>query len=156
MIELPIEKPELYQYSPHQNGMLLLDTVEAYDLDSVSLHSSVTVSPQSGFYNVHNNVIPIWVSFEYMAQNIAVLSGINYKIKGELPKIGFILSVTNFKTFKDSFNNGEKITISVQQEYREGDIAVFNGQSFVNQELYCSTTLTVIEASSELMDKFKN
>lgn len=155
MITLPCRKPDLYNYSPHQGPMLLLDQVDRYDLQRYTLESSVCIKPDSEFYNNETGNMPIWISFEYMAQSIAALSGIASKLNSQNPKIGFIVGIRGFESFRDGYKPEDIVTIKVSQNFREGDVAVFDGETYVNDVLYSIATLNVVENNPELLDKWR-
>ncbi len=153
MIKTPISKPELFNYSPHQGLMLLIDRLLDYSLDDVYCKSAVDVSEQSTFFEAESGVIPCWVAFEYMAQNIALLSGISSVAKGEKPKIGFIMAIRDFTTYRHGFAPGSEVDIFVNQIFRDGDVAVFEGKALVNNEEYARGTLSTISANKDLINK---
>lgn len=154
MITLPCTKPELYKYSPHQNRMLLLDQVDSYDMDTHSLQSSLKICEDSEFFCKESGAVPTWISFEYIAQSIALLSGIANKEEGIEPKIGFIMAVRDFKSFADGFRLGSRLEISVEENFRSGDIAVFNGVVKCNDSVCATTVINVVENNQELVDRW--
>ena len=156
MISLPCKKPELYKYSPHQGRMLLLDQIDNFNMEESILESTVYVNMNSEFYNKETSYIPIWVSFEYMAQSIAVLSGINHKSNNDTPKIGFIISIRDFTSKRPGYKQGDEIHITVRQTFREGDLAVFEGATSVNGVLCSTAALSVIENNPELIERWKS
>lgn len=134
--------------------MLLIDQVNSYDLEKYVLESSVCVKPDCEFYNDGTDSVPIWISFEYMAQSIALLSGISSKLNGKDPKIGFIVGVRGFKSFRDGFKTGDCIVVKVTQSFRDGDVAVFEGETYINNILCSTATLNVVENNPELINKW--
>ena len=154
MISMPCKKPELYNYSPHRGRMALLDQVEQANLEKKTLEASLRVSLSSEFFNKKQGHIPIWISFEYMAQSIATLSGMINMAKGESPTIGFIMGVRNFIAHKAGFSPNDEVRVLVYQTFRDGDVAVFEGETMVDGFLYSSGTLSVIENSSGLLTRW--
>lgn len=155
MLTLPCEKPALYEYSPHKSRMLLLDRLDNYSTENSWIETSVHIKRNSEFFDQVIQGVPVWISFEFMAQSIALLSGINHRKKDEDPKIGFIMAVRNFQAEKDVFKENQRVSIKVEEVFREGNLAVFDGTSCVGDQLYSSTSLNVIEHSRELADKWK-
>jgi predicted hotdog family 3-hydroxylacyl-ACP dehydratase len=152
MISLPCKKPELYDYSVHKGRMLLIDQIEGYDFSSVELTSLIEIHRESEF--LHKDSMPVWVSFEYMAQSIALLSTLIHKDSNEEPQIGFIMNVRDFKALRPRFALGDRVMVRVKQTFKEGGIAVFDGETFVNGECYSRGVVTVIEKSQELLTKW--
>lgn len=79
---------------PHKGKMLLLDRVQSYSIETVTITTEIDISRDSFFYEEELGGVPAWVAFEYMAQSISALSGIYGRSKGEKPKVGFIMSVS--------------------------------------------------------------
>ena len=156
MITLPCSKPELFNYSPHQGRMLLLDQVVQYDLKEHSLQSKLLIDRDSEFYSSDFACVPVWISFEYMAQSIAVLSGISHKEEGNDPKIGFIMGVRDFNSFSDGFIPGNELTVSVSQSFRDGDVAVFDGVVMINEKICSTAVINVIENNQKLLERWKS
>lgn len=155
-LNLPIKKPELYNYSPHQKRMLLFDQVDNFNLDNSTLEASLTIKENSEFFNKNLNAVPTYISFEYMAQSIATLAGIGKTVINKEPKIGFIIGVREFISEQDGFNVGDNVKIKIKEIYRTDEVAVFEGESFVNGNLYTSATLNVVENSENILESWSN
>lgn len=155
MLELPCKKPELYQYSPHKSRMLLLDSLDQYSIEESWIETSVEITANVEFFDSDKKGVPVWISFEYMAQSIALLAGLVHRQNGIEPKIGFIMAFRNFIAEKEIFQQNQKVSIRVDEVFRDKNLAVFDGKSYVQGELYSKTTLNVIEHSQELMDRWK-
>jgi predicted hotdog family 3-hydroxylacyl-ACP dehydratase len=153
MINTPVTKPELFKYSPHKNLMLLLNRLEDYSLEHAYLKSSVDVTEQSTFFDAELGLIPCWIAFEYMAQNIALLSGISSILKDQQPQIGFIMALRDFITHHKGFTPGSRVTVQVQQIFRDGDVAVFEGKAAINGEEFAEGTISTISANDTLIKK---
>ncbi|MBN1799472.1 MAG: hypothetical protein JW822_12935 [Spirochaetales bacterium] len=153
MINTPVTKPELFKYSPHKNLMLLIDRLEDYSLEHAFLKSSVDVTEQSIFFDAESGIIPCWIAFEYMAQNIALLSGISSILKAQRPKIGFIMAIRDFITYQKGFAPGSRVTILVKQVFRDGDVAVFEGKASISKKEFAAGTLSTISANDTLIKK---
>lgn len=153
-MKVPCNKPELYEYSPHQGRMLLLDRVKKYSMEDKTIETEVDVTTASEFYRREEGIIPLWISFEYMAQSIGVLSGINYRDGGKEPKIGFIMGIRNFRGEAAGFTSGDRVTISVKQIFRDGEVAVFEGEASVDGKVYSTAVVNVIENNKEIIDKW--
>ncbi|MDA3810726.1 MAG: hypothetical protein PF518_10430 [Spirochaetaceae bacterium] len=154
MIFLPCRKPELYNYSPHKNRMLLIEQLDQYDLIENKLSSSIKITESSEFFCPSDNYVPVWISFEYMAQSIAILSGISHADDGDEPKIGFIIGVRDFKAAVPGFKPGDELVIFVEQTFRDGNVAVFNGEVLINDKVCSSAIINVIENNQELVNRW--
>ena len=64
---------QLDELIPHRPPMVLLDAVESFDPDALSLTARVTITPESLFCEPEG--VPNWVAIEYMAQTAAALVG---------------------------------------------------------------------------------
>lgn len=150
---LPLAKPELYACSPHQSPMLLLDRVLSYQEAPPSLEAELDVGPGSVFFDPARQLIPGWIGFEYIAQSIAVLAGLIQRVRGEEPRLGFIMGVRDFETFSEGFRLGDKVSVRIRQVFREGPVAVFEGDVLVKEQLAARGILNTIEADSETLKK---
>ncbi len=150
--QLPCRKPELLQYTPHQSRMLLLDQIDGYSIENPGIETSLRISEESEFFDQKEQKMPVWVSFEYLAQSIAALSSIAKAQDNEAPQIGFIMGIRDCEIHFPWYNSGELVCLRVEQDFREGDIAVFRGEARVGGELYFSGILSVVENNPELIE----
>lgn len=153
MINLPCKKPELYNYAPHKENMLLIDQVDNYDIKEFTINTSVFITPQSEFFNKENLSIPTYVSFEYMAQSIGILSGIFACELNAETKIGFILGIRDFIAHKNEFPENSIVEIFAKQIFKEGDISIFEGEAKVGDTVYSTATLTLAQANKQIIEK---
>lgn len=153
MIQLPIEKDVLESVAPHKSPMLLLDRIVNFDLDSFSCESEVFITPESMFFKPDDNIVPIWICFEYMAQTIAALSGISSVMKHEEPKVGFIMAVRDFKPSSRGFVHGTCVSIKVKQIFREGLVVAFSCTAAVDGLLVAEGIINAIEPDDELLQQ---
>lgn len=138
-------REEVDELVPHTGKMLLLDRINCFDLDEITIESQVDVSESCMFYNDDVQGVPSYVAFEYMAQSISALSGIYGRSRGMKPKEGFIMSVSNCKSDIPVFKNGEVVTIRVKQTMRVDMAVTFEGKAFVGDSLAVSATLCTVE-----------
>lgn len=141
----PIEKKELINRLPHKGKMFLLDRAVNIDYDQYSIETQVDVTPQSMFYDEAMGGIPSYVSFEYMAQSISALSGIANSLKDLPPRVGVILSVSDFKTNIPVLKAGTTVTINVCQQDLVDRVFSFNCTAHIGDTLVSSGKLTVME-----------
>jgi predicted hotdog family 3-hydroxylacyl-ACP dehydratase len=122
-----IERDELITLLPHKGKMFLLSRITAYDTIGRSLSAEYDITPDCLFYDPALGGVPAWVSFEFMAQGIAGLSGITSREKGDPPKMGCILSVSNIEILQPLLKAGTTARIEVQEDYTDNGISTFNG-----------------------------
>ena len=141
----PIEKDELITLLPHKGRMFLLNRVVEVDCDAYSIKTQVDVTAESMFYDEALGGIPSYVAFEYMAQSISALSGIDGRRKGLPPKVGVILSVSDFRTVVPVLAKGAVVTVSVCQQDIVDKVFSFNCAAYIGNTVVASGKLTVME-----------
>lgn len=144
-----IERPEIGNYLPHKDSMLLLDRIVEYDLEKPRLVSEVDVAERDLFYRKELGGIPAYVGFEYMAQSIAALSGVNTKARnGGEPKIGFIMSIRAFTTDVSSYPEGKTVSVSVTEIFREASVVSFECAVTLDRAVVTKAVVNAIEVES--------
>lgn len=78
------------------------------------LRSEVEIGPESLFSDERG--VPAWIGLEYMAQTIAAYAGLQERLVGKPPKIGFLLGTRNYSTNADYFVPGQTLTIRAEVE----------------------------------------
>ena len=141
----PIEKDELINLLPHKGRMFLLDRAVDVDCDKYSITTQVDVTESSMFYDEALGGIPSYVTFEYMAQSISALSGIDNRRRGLPPKVGVILSVSEFKSFIPVLKAGTTVTVLDCQQDVVDRVFSFNCTAYIGDTLVASGKLTVME-----------
>ena len=132
---------------PHKGKMFLLNRVQNYSLESVSITTEIDITRDDLFYEEELGGVPAWVAFEYMAQSISALSGIYGRSRGEKPKVGFIMSVNSFKASIPVFKVGETVVVTVRQMIRMDMAVTFDGTAKVGDTLAVSATLNTVEVA---------
>lgn len=140
-----IEKDELINLLPHKGRMFLLDRAIDVDYDDYSIKTQVDVTENSMFYDEALGGIPTYITFEYMAQSISALSGFANRRKGLPPKIGVILSVSDFKTFVPVLKVGSTVTVADYHQDAVDRVFTFNCTAHVGDTLVASGRLTVMD-----------
>ena len=141
----PIEKNELVNLLPHKGRMFLLDRAVDVDFEKYSIKTQVDVTKNSMFYDEGLGGIPSYVTFEYMAQSISALSGFANRRKGLPPKVGVILSVSDFKTFVPVLEAGTTVTVADYHQAVVDRVFSFNCTAHVGDTLVASGKLTVMD-----------
>lgn len=97
---------------PHSGKMSLLSRV--VDYGEGWLMSEIDITAESMFADDHG--VPAWIGLEYMAQTIAAYAGLQERIKGGAPKIGFLLGSRNYSANTDYFTRGQTIRVRTELE----------------------------------------
>jgi Predicted 3-hydroxylacyl-(acyl carrier protein) dehydratase len=148
MIDVFDTKESVSELVPHKGKMLLLDRVRDYDLKENSITTEVYISRDNLFYDEELGGVPAWVAFEYMAQSVSALSGLQGRTKGEKPKVGFIMSVSGFKADVPVFNVGEKVVVNVIENIRMDNAVTFEGSATVNGTLAVTAKINTVEVDN--------
>lgn len=110
---------------PHSGRMSLLSAILDHGDDW--LQAEVDICADSMFADARG--VPAWVGLEYMAQAIAAYSGLQERLRGERPKIGFLLGTRKYACNVDHFPIGQKIRVRVNSEMiGSNGLNVFNGE----------------------------
>lgn len=141
-------RESIEQLVPHSGKMLLLDRIKSYDLQGLQIDTEVDIQENSMFYDTDIKGIPTWVGFEYMAQSISALSGIYGKLNGQKPKLGFIMSINNYKAETPFFPEGATLSIHVQQVMRMDMAVTFDGYIQINNQKIATATLNTVEVEN--------
>ena len=145
MIDVFDTKELISELVPHKGKMLLLDRVRDYDLKENSITTEVDISRDNMFYEEELGGVPIWVAFEYMAQSVSALSGLQGRTKGEKTKVGFIMSVSGFNADVPVFKLGETVVVNVLEKTRNDNAVTFEGSATVNGTLAVTAKLNTVE-----------
>ena len=108
---------------PHSGKMSLLTSIVDYGEDW--LQAEVLISPDSMFVDDYG--VPAWIGLEYMAQTIAAYAGLQERLNGGIPKIGFLLGSRKYLCNADHFSMGQTLLLKVRPEMQvENGLDVFN------------------------------
>jgi predicted hotdog family 3-hydroxylacyl-ACP dehydratase len=105
--------------------MILID--EILDGGDGWVAAAVRVGEDTLFYQPGLGV-PAWVGIEYMAQTVALYSGICAKQSGKDIRLGFLLGTRRYHTATNFFRLGCLLKISVHEVWQDGNMAVFDCQ----------------------------
>ena len=144
-----IEKEELASLLPHRGRMLLLSGINGYNLEDRSLCAETRINPDCLFFDPAMGGVPAWVGFEFLAQAIAALSGLEGREKGEKPKIGFILSVSSLRIGLPFFRAGSTVQLRVKESGRMEQVFTFEGEIFSEGRKVLDGKLTIMETDDE-------
>ncbi len=111
---------------PHSGRMSLLSRI--VDYDEGWLLAEIDINSDSMFAD--DRGVPAWIGLEYMAQAIAAYAGLQERIQGGVPKIGFLLGSRNYSSSGDYFAHGHTFQVRVVL-----DMVADNGLNVFNCEL---------------------
>lgn len=143
-----IEQEELLSVIPHRGRMLLLNKVRNYNTKELSVEGEYCITEDCLFYDSAAKGVPVWVGFEFIAQAVSALTGIGYRERGEVPKTGFILSISQLQIGLSFFAIGSIITIKAKQVDHMDSHFVFSGEIFVEGEKVLEGKITLIEVDN--------
>lgn len=113
---------------PHTGAMRLIDELLGYDQHS--LRVALRVCDQPPFGDGHGRV-PAYLGIEYMAQAIAVFSGLEMRAQGLPPKIGLLIGARRYESQLDHFLAGQLLNVGIRLVMRdEAGICVFGCEIF--------------------------
>jgi len=107
-IDLPIT-----DIVPHAGSMCLLD--RALEADAESLLAEVTIRDTGLFHD--GSGVGGWVGIEYMAQAMAAWGGWQSRLRGEAPKLGFLLGSRRYLCSRPIFHSGETLRVEVHRQF---------------------------------------
>lgn len=127
---------------PHTGRMSLLD--RAIEGDEDSLVAEVTPREDSLFHE--GGGVGGWVGVEYMAQAIAAWAGWRARLRGEVPRVGFLLGTRRYECSRPRFKVGETLRIEVRRQFwSENGLGQFDCGIDINGETVATAALTVFE-----------
>ena len=107
--------------------MFLLDRMVSWRVSPAWFVAEAVVDPACPLFDEERRGLPSWVAFEYMAQGIAALSGIQRLCEGSgSPKIGFVIGLRDFKTEVSFFPQGARVRIEAEELMRDGPVVSFS------------------------------
>jgi predicted hotdog family 3-hydroxylacyl-ACP dehydratase len=129
---------------PHSGRMLLLDTFVR--TDEQSLVAQYTFRDDTPF--VRDGAAGAWVALELMAQAIAAYAGYQGRMRGEPPKIGFLIGSRHFSCTHAAFAVGTTVTISVECQLQdESGLGSFLG-TVTSGDVTATATLAVFQPNN--------
>ena len=126
---------------PHRPPMLLLDDILGYD--DAHVRAVLTIHPASAFLEAEG--VPSIVGVEYIAQACAAWSGLQARLVGRAPRLGFLLGARGLRLHRPWFRRGERLLVSVALAYRDAQLASFQGSITVGEAIAVESDLTVYE-----------
>ena len=100
-------------YIPHRAPMLLLD--QLVTVTEKGCIAKLKITEQLPFMQAEG--LPSWVGIEIMAQTIAMYGGVEQRLNGNEPKLGFLLGAKKFDMAQEFFTVGEQLTVEIQLSF---------------------------------------
>lgn len=107
---------------PHDPPMVLID--QAITCQDSFIHCQVSIRETSPF--CCEGSVPSYIAMEYMAQTIAVWSGIRAKQENKNPSIGFLLGARRLELYVPGFKVGDVLDVYGKVQYMDGEMGSFD------------------------------
>lgn len=107
---------------PQSRTMSLLS--EVVDYGDGWIETQVRITPRSLFLEADG--VPAWIGIEYMAQTVAAHAGLQERLQGRPPEIGFLVGTRRYRCERSWFSLGETLSIRAENSYSaENGLMVF-------------------------------
>lgn len=116
--------PKPSELVPHKDPMVLIDEILSFD----ALHAATRVSIAPGCPFWRPEGVSALAGIEYLAQTVAALSGWGGRREGKDPRIGFLLSVREYRCEVPTFVAGSELRIEVTHEWGDAEMMRFEGR----------------------------
>lgn len=118
-------KTPLAELLPQAAPMVLLTDYDVPESDSAVV-ARVAVSPESPFYDPAEGGVPGCVALEWMAQAMALCTGIYRRRRGLPPKIGFVLGSRRLEVSVPAFPCGAEYAVKAECSYFDESFGSFD------------------------------
>jgi len=125
---------------PQTGSMCLLDRV--LEAGAERLIATAVFSAESLF--CRQGTVGSWVSLECMAQAVGAWAGYQGRLRGEPPRIGYLLGASRFQCRRPHLPLERELRIDVRMEIQMDEgLGQFSGRTFDAGELIASAMITV-------------
>lgn len=139
-------------FIPHRQPMLLLDDVLSVDEQRAVCQSKITQDHL--FFDPEIQGVYSWIGIEMMAQACGVLARVQGRRSlDEKPRLGFLLSVRNFKAEKPYFTIDTILTIMAQKVYIDSSLGSFDCQIKSGQSILATASINALEPTDEILSQ---
>jgi len=146
MTTMKIAQDELEDFVPHSGKLMLLSGIISWADTFDSLICAAIVDRSNVFYDPDLKGIPSIVAFEYMAQSIAALSGLERHLNGDSkPRIGLVMSVRHFLATCETLPMGELLKINIRENFKDRSVVSFECSMESDVEILASGTINAYE-----------
>lgn len=116
--------PKPSELVPHKNPMVLIDEIVSFE--ALRGVSRVAIHPGCPFWRPEG--VSTLAGIEYLAQTVAALSGWGGRREGKEPRIGFLLSVREYRCEAPVFETGSNLLVEVSHEWGDTEMMRFEGR----------------------------
>jgi len=114
---------------PHSGKMSLLSEITGYGEDWLEAEVHITADSMFADLSTDKKGVPSWVGMEYLAQAIGAYAGLQERLQGCEPKLGFLVGSRKYTCSTDYFALGQVLKIKVQRELQaDNGLSVFDCQ----------------------------
>jgi predicted hotdog family 3-hydroxylacyl-ACP dehydratase len=125
---------------PQKGAMCLLDRVLAADEE----HLIATAMFSAASLFCRDGRVGSWVSLECMAQAVGAWAGYQGRLRGDTPRIGFLLGTPRFDCRRGHLALDRELRIEVRKVIQvEEGLGQFTGHTYDGQERVASAVITV-------------
>jgi len=135
--------PPLTELVPHRAPMLLLDEVSSYD--DISVECLVVLRDDSPF--VERGRVRATLALEYLAQSIAVWTGLQGRARGEPVRIGYLVGARELTFAVDHFRVGDELRLRASRLGGDSTLGAFACSVVRGGDTLASGTLNVYSES---------
>jgi len=141
--------PPLTELVPHRAPMLLLDEVSSYD--DISVECLVVLRDDSPF--VERGRVRATLALEYLAQSIAVWSGLQGRARGEPVRIGYLVGSRELAFAVDHFRVGDELRLRASRVGGDSKLGAFACSVLRGGDTLASGTLNVYGGGGPSLDE---
>lgn len=113
----------IHYYTRHRHPMLWVDRVIANG--DKSLRVELKVRGNALFSS--DSPLPNFTGIEYIAQSVAIYSGIHSRLRNAEPNIGLLLGCRRYSSFRDFMELESDVSVTIREVYETMGIYVFDG-----------------------------
>lgn len=135
--------PELL---PQSGSMVLLD--DLIDDGPNWVTTGVRIGEDSMFFEPGAGV-PCWLGIEYMAQTVALYSGLQARRRGHPVRIGLLLGSRRYRVNVDHFSLGSYLCVHTKEEWHDGQMGVFDCSIEEDESCLAQARINVFQSLDE-------
>jgi predicted hotdog family 3-hydroxylacyl-ACP dehydratase len=129
------------QLLPHSGDAILLDTVDAFDDETLS--ATAIVKP-GGPYSQADGSLPPWLGLEIMAQAVGAWAGCQAQRTGRQVGLGFLLGTRRYDCHVREFAAGTRLSVHVARSLQDDSgMGIFECRLHAGQVLAAEARLNV-------------
>lgn len=131
-----MDRAMIEDFLPHKGKMFLQDRITSYDDKKNIITTEFDVKKDCIFYDEESGGIPSWAFIEIMAQGISALASIKRRLRNDTTpaKAGVVLSVSDFKSEKDVFAEGQTLYMYICEDLCLSNVYKYFCRLYLNKE----------------------